>query len=103
MDYQIRTLYGDTTGAGGLDATMLNPAAAGPNDWQTVLTNGFANSALYGLNGWMTNQLNAGAIANQQAAQQAGLTLAGTRNGLTIGGNILPMLMVGAILYAVLK
>jgi hypothetical protein len=101
MDYQMNALYGDQTGAGGLDATMLNPSAAGPDDWQTILTSGMAGSAMYGLNGWINNQLQAGAIANQQAANQ--FTVRGIRNGLAINGGMVPWLVVGAVLYAVLK
>lgn len=101
MDYQTDALYGDNYGNGGLDATMLNPGALHPNDWETVLTNGVSHSALNGLNGWIANQVQAGQIANAQAA--GGLSIRGTGNGVVVNGGMVPWLVVGAILYAVLK
>jgi len=100
MDYQTTALYGDQAGYGGLDATTLNPYASHPDDWQTVLTSGVSHAALNGLNGWIANQVQAGQIANSQAAGT--LSVRGVRDGLVVNGGMVPWLMVGAVLYAVL-
>jgi hypothetical protein len=101
MDYQTNALYGDSAGAGTLYASDLNPGAYGPDDWTTVLTNGVSGAALYGLNGWITNQLQAGQIANQQAA--GAITVKGIRNGVTVNGGLVPWLVVGLVAWAVFK
>lgn len=94
-DYQMQQLYGPDYG-GTINAQDLNSYASGPNDWQTVLTNGISHAALNGINGAVNNWVDSGQIKNAGQAVQLGVMRPG-------GGNMVPLLLVAAVLYAVLK
>ena len=97
-DAQSGALFGSSPNTSAMDAQTLNPAASGPNDWTTVLTNGIANAAVMGINGAVANAVNSGAINNQITAQNAGLF-----GGGAVGISLMPLLIIGGIIYMAVK
>ncbi len=94
-DFQGQALYGTAPNTSTLTANMLNPSASGPNDWQTVLTNGIAGATVNGINGLVSNAVQAGQLQN--AATAASLGLGTTASS----GSIMPLLLIAAVLYVV--
>ncbi len=90
-DYQTGALYGPAPNYSTLTADMLNPAASGPNDWQTILTNGVSTAAVNGINGAINNAVTAGQIQNAMAARP----LANV--------NLKTLLIIGAVIVLVLR
>lgn len=99
-DYQNSALYGSAPNNSTLTADMLNPAASGPNDWQAILTNGIAGAAVNGINGAVNNAVQAGALQNAITANNNGLY----SPPVVVGNDgLLPLLLIGALLYALAK
>lgn len=98
-DYQMGALYGDAPNTAALDATMLNPSAAGPDDWTTILTNGISGAAVNGINGAINNAIIAGQIQNAKAAGP----LMARSTGIGGHGGVMPLLLIAALLYVVVK
>ena len=97
-DYQMSALYGPVPNTSALDASMLNPAANGPDDWLTVLTNGISGAAVNGINGAVNNAIVAGQIQNANAATSLTVRSTGINSA-----NMMPLLLVAALLYMVVK
>ena len=94
-DYQTSAIYGPVPNNSAIDATMLKPAASGPDDWTTILTNGLSNAAVLAANGWAQNHVDAGQIQNAIAATPL------RKNGATI--NLMPLLLIGAVVLLLVK
>jgi hypothetical protein len=95
-DYQGDALFGSATNNSTLTADMLNPAASGPNDWTTILTNGISGAAINGINGAINNAIQAGQLQNVATAQGLGL---GARQSM----NPTTLLLLGVVLFVVLR
>jgi hypothetical protein len=95
-DYQNSALYGSATNNSSMSALDLNPAASGPDDWETILTNGISGAAVNGINGMIANAIAAGQLQNVATAQQLGI-------GTKATGNLTPLLIIGALLFLVLR
>lgn len=94
-DYQTGALFGNAPNPSTITAQDVNPAASGPNDWTTILTNGFASAAVNGINGAVNNAIVKGQIENANA--QTALLPPIQSISLT------SLLVIGAIIYMVVK
>lgn len=97
-DYQGSALFGNAPNNAQINATMLNPAAAGPDDWTTILTNGISGAAVNGINGMINNAIVKGQLQNASAATS--LTVKST--GLN-SANMMPLLVIGVLLLLVTR
>lgn len=97
-DYQGAALFGTAPNTSTLTANMLNPSASGPDDWQTILTQGIAGATINGINGLVANAVQSGQLQNVATAQSLGLTtqVAGQ-------ANIMPLLLIAAVLFVVVR
>ncbi|MES2163357.1 MAG: hypothetical protein V4476_19560 [Pseudomonadota bacterium] len=99
-DYQLSALYGPAPNNSQINAMTLNPAANGPDDWATILTNGISGAAVNGINGAIANAVQAGQLQNVATAQGLGIRTTGMSGG---NGSIVPLLIIGAVLIALVR
>jgi hypothetical protein len=92
-DYQDYSLYGDTDNASLIPANMMNSNAMGPNDWNTVLTQGITGAAVSAINGMVG--------AAYASGQLKPMPVSATVGGRRISGTSL--LVIGAIALLLLK
>lgn len=98
-DYQLSALYGPVPNNGQINAMTLNPAASGPDDWTTILTNGISGAVVNGINGAINNAVQSGQLQNIATANSLGIRTTGI-NG---NGGIVPLLIIGAVLIALVR
>jgi hypothetical protein len=98
-DYQLSALYGAAPNYSQINAMTLNPAANGPDDWTTILTNGISGAVVNGVNGAINNAIQAGQLQNVATANSLGIRTVGVGGG----NSILPMLIIGAVLIALVR
>jgi hypothetical protein len=90
-DLQNAAIYGDDYGIRTLGANMVNPTMAdGSTDWGAILANGIRGAAQ-------------GAIASQVQGAYASGQLVYPQQAGAQGGNLMPLLVIGVVLYMVLK
>lgn len=97
-DYQTGALYGDAPNNSQINATMLNPAAQGPDDWATILTNGISGAAINGINGMVNNAIVKGQLQNASAATSLTVKTTGMNSA-----NMMPLLVIGVLLLLVTR
>jgi hypothetical protein len=90
-DYQSGALFGSTPNTSTLTANMLNPAASGPNDYTTILTNGIASATANMIGGRINNAAENTALAGSLS------TPASTGPSMTM------ILIIGAAIFFLVK
>jgi hypothetical protein len=92
-DYTTTALFGSQGNQAFMPANMLNPGMAqGETDWGAVLTNGIRGATEGALAGLVAEKYASGQLAYPPGAY--------AQQG---GGNMMPLLVIGAIAYLVLK
>lgn len=100
-DYQNSALFGSAPNNSALTADMLNPSASGPDDWQTVLTNGISGAAVNGINGLVNNAVQSGQIQNAITARRGGVLMTG--GVISSGNGLVKLVLIGAFILLLVR